>query len=273
MKFIDGDFFEGLADFSFGDMYTNPINPSVKILRDVKGLILNEIPVFFIETHRIFSLISCVEQVDFDVIIITHNSDFGIPDTIKSFPPNIKKIFSQNYIGNHPIIDPIPIGLERTLWFPERNKQAKIRKILENVPNKKDLLYCNFDLNTNPIRKEWYESINKHLDIDMGNNLSDGFDSYIQNLSNAKFTISPPGNGADCHRNWESLYVQSVPVIADNLFNRSVFYDLPCVFIERKNINNIYDILIDRKDEVYDFSSPKLGAEYWKTQLENEKNN
>jgi hypothetical protein len=32
-------------------------------------------------------------------------------------------------------------------------------------------------------------------------------------LNDAKFVISPPGNGIDCHRTWEALIMGAIPIV------------------------------------------------------------
>jgi hypothetical protein len=32
-------------------------------------------------------------------------------------------------------------------------------------------------------------------------------------MASHRFVVSPPGNGIDCHRTWESLYLGSIPIV------------------------------------------------------------
>jgi hypothetical protein len=43
------------------------------------------------------------------------------------------------------------------------------------------------------------------------------FAKYLRDLSQSYFCISPNGNGIDCHRTWESLYVRTIPIVTDSL--------------------------------------------------------
>jgi hypothetical protein len=36
---------------------------------------------------------------------------------------------------------------------------------------------------------------------------------YRELLRQSQFVLSPPGNGADCHRTWEALYMGAVPIV------------------------------------------------------------
>ena len=126
-NFIDGDFFESLADFTFGDMYSqNMTEPSYDLLKSIFEKY--EKPILFIETHRLGNLFRVLTQFSNNVIIIAHNSDatFDI-DLFNNLPKNVEKIWCQNY--NYIETDRIkslPIGLERVRWFPEQKKQEML---------------------------------------------------------------------------------------------------------------------------------------------------
>ena len=45
--------------------------------------------------------------------------------------------------------------------------------------------------------------------------------SYYLNLKKSKFCICPEGNGPDCHRLWESLYLDVIPIC-----KRSIFFEI-----------------------------------------------
>jgi hypothetical protein len=32
-------------------------------------------------------------------------------------------------------------------------------------------------------------------------------------VERSKFVVSPPGNGYDCHRTWEAIYLGAVPIV------------------------------------------------------------
>ena len=38
------------------------------------------------------------------------------------------------------------------------------------------------------------------------------YEVYLADMAKWRFTISPPGNGIDCHRTWEALYLGVIPV-------------------------------------------------------------
>lgn len=263
MKFIDGDFFESLADFSFGDMYSSTI---VKPDYDTLVRVFDEFekPTFFIETHRLPQLIKELYKFESKCRIIAHNSDYSFGGELLPFIPKyVEKIWCQNYnFEETDIISSIPIGLERKLWFPEQRKQEVLFEMMDFDVEKSSRVYMNFDTKTNPIRSQIYESLKDkpYITTEMIGNGGD-YRNYLDNLKGHKFIISPPGNGIDCHRNWETIYCGSIPIILDSPFARNVFSDLPVLILDSYeqldfiDLEHTYDVITSKhfdKNAIYD---------------------
>ena len=225
-NFIDGDYFESLADYSFGDMYsTNASQPNYQILKSIFEKF--EKPKIFIETHRLGILFRELQNFpDKKCIIIAHNSDatYG-KELFDNLPKNVEKIWCQNY--NYIETDRIkslPIGLERVRWFPEQKKQEILYKKMDDEIERTELVYMNFNPSTNPIRQQIFDSLKgkDFINIEMVGNGGD-YENYINNLKKHKFVISPPGNGIDCHRNWEAIYCGCIPIVLDSYFCKNIF--------------------------------------------------
>ena len=54
---------------------------------------------------------------------------------------------------------------------------------------------------------------------------------YRASLAEYCFTLSPPGNGVDCHRTWEALYLGVVPIVKRSPFFEA-FPELPALIVE-----------------------------------------
>jgi len=50
-------------------------------------------------------------------------------------------------------------------------------------------------------------------------------------MGHAKFVLSPPGNGLDCHRTWEVLYVGSIPVVISSTLD-PLYVGLPVIIVD-----------------------------------------
>jgi hypothetical protein len=44
--------------------------------------------------------------------------------------------------------------------------------------------------------------------------------------------LSPPGNGNDCHRTWEALYLGAIPIIQKGTLARSISSRLPILVLD-----------------------------------------
>ena len=64
-------------------------------------------------------------------------------------------------------------------------------------------------------------------------NLTSGkdFHNYLQELSGSYFCLSPNGNGVDCHKTWESLYLKTIPIVTESI-NVNYFKELPIHIIK-----------------------------------------
>lgn len=194
-------------------------------------------------------------------ILITHYSD--------KYVGNFKKII------NHPMLikwyginmkiisnktSAIPIGLE-SVHFGRTN--FDIIKIHEN--NIKDkLLYLNFSLKTHRNRKN---IMNNLIKKGFKQNEKKKWEDYIEDLSKHKFCISPRGNGVDCHRHWECLYLGVIPIIEKSPEMKD-FEDLPILYVDNYNeinveyLNQIYEEFQKKK-----FNMEKLNLMYWNNKI------
>ena len=84
------------------------------------------------------------------------------------------------------------------------------------------------------------------------------------------FWLSPRGGGLDCHRTWEALYLDIIPIVWNNSLN-SLYDNLPVVIIngiEELNEKFLYEKLNEiskkklSKEKVYQFE--KLRNAYWR---------
>jgi hypothetical protein len=84
------------------------------------------------------------------------------------------------------------------------------------------------------------------------------------------FWLSPRGGGLDCHRTWEALYLDVIPIVWNSSLN-VLYENLPVVIInDYKELNEkfLYEKLADiskkklSKEKVYQYE--KLRNAYWR---------
>ena len=193
-----------------------------------------------------------------DFVLITHygDCDSGLNNQILNHP-YLLKWYGLNMVKVSDKTEAIPIGLENN--FFKRTNIEVLNKCSKNVKNK--LLYLNFSLNTNPNRTI---IMNKLLEKKFIKNNNLPWKDYIQELSEYKFCISPQGNGIDCHRTWECLYLGVIPIVEKSTV-MNAFNDLPILFVENYDnitieyLNSIYEEKFKNKK----FNLEKLDLMYW----------
>merc|ERR1719347_862771 len=55
---------------------------------------------------------------------------------------------------------------------------------------------------------------------------------YGERVKAAKFTVSPPGYGWDCHRTWESILFGSIPIVLSSPHYQQLFSEAPVLAVK-----------------------------------------
>ena len=273
MDFIVGEKFYNIADFIYSTdnvEYNNEDYNKLQNTFDINSL--NQLNIVYLHTMYKEQFFNIIRNLDKKFIIITHNSDLNI-DTVDNLPSNVIKWFSQNVNVFDERLESIPIGLENSRWFKDLYKKEKIINKHKEIKSIKNLLYINHNINTNRTERLEPYLLLKNKDwchIESGSN-GQNFDNYINNLYNHKFVLCPNGNGIDTHRLWETLYLNTIPIVKNGI-NVSFYKDLPICFVD--NWNQITEDFLNNefvriKSSIWNLD--KLKMEFWKNKIINEK--
>jgi hypothetical protein len=232
MNWIQGDKFIKLADWTY--------SPKVKRGDDYNNLTntfdLNKIKngdIIYTHTFYVKQLFEVIKTLDKGVKVITHNGDTNVDNSFV-IPPCVDKWFAQNVNTREFKITSIPIGLENDRWFRDIYKKEKMLVKLHEPRKYKNLVYMNHNIGTNPAKRTIPYQIlegKPWVDSERGTN-GTRFDEYLDNIYNHKFVICPEGNGIDTHRIWECLYMQTIPIVEDNINNNYYRGLLPMVLVK-----------------------------------------
>ena len=181
-----------------------------------------------------------LEQFKNPFKLVLHNADdeFGQRYLDKLLTiQNLKKIYTRNMDVNHPLVEPIPIGIANT------NLQYGDIKTLQNVMDedrkeaKTEFIYAGFTTegftpNSESLkgRKKCYEQIIKQNIPFHLTNLE--FGDYLRELKKYKYCISPEGNGIDCYRTWEALYMKTIPICKRSILVEEFAKTFPIYIID-----------------------------------------
>lgn len=256
MNFIDGDFFENLAKYRFDNVISRD-----ELYRLTEN---DDKPLIYIKNDFLQEFLEIVAKIDKQVDIIAHNSDKNYTNI--DVPDNVRNIYCQNFNGINEKIVPLPIGLERKRWFPHIGKQNILNEYMKRSFSKYYKVYMNFSTGTNPVRVEYYNHF-KDIDYVYTEMKSNGQDykNYIDKICRSEFVFSPVGNGIDCHRTWECLYLDVVPIVEKNNFSNSIYNDMDVLLVD--SLKDVDYELLD--SYVKKHNKEKLTQEYWTKKILN----
>ena len=197
-------------------------------------------------------------------ILVTHNSDLNITEEFRDYleSKTLFVWFAQNIGFKHPKLIPIPIGLENELWHKNYVRTLNSIRGDEKYRGKKYLLFMNFGIKTNNNLRMPIYNLFKDKDFCYAPQSTDT-ETYLHDVYQAKFVISPHGNGLDCHRTWEALYLGVIPVVKKSTLD-PLYEDLPVLIVDdwseitREFLEKKY---IEISAKTYKFE--KLFIDYW----------
>jgi len=243
MNFITGDKFKSIAED-----FLDQSKPFLNLAKKPRIIFL------FTDWVDAFKK-QILPSIDYEFKLITHNADMGVYEKDLDLLNDRRLIrwFGMNCHIEHEKLTPIPIGMANEKW--PHGDEKLLQKIIDLNLLKKNKIYCNFDISTSPIRQQILNQLKDQKDIDFEFRRLNQED-YWKTLASYKYVISPPGNGVDCHRIWESLYLKTIPICLDcvelksfNLFKIKSFKNFQITTTETNFFNNC---------EIYDF-------DYWES--------
>lgn len=272
-EFITGDNIESLGDFIFdienyitGDHGRQKVRKTEQEIIDEQIDIINKqkISLLYCYGHDIKRLRDNIDKINISFNLITHNSDIGILPEYYSLADNNKvlKWFGQNNYIHHDKTISLPIGIARKK-YPHGNTSL-LATVSQNTI-KKTLVYKNFSVETNLYERRVVDKITNDNGIPMHPRVDHC--EYLKKISEAAFVISPPGNGIDCHRIWECLYLKTVPVVQRHIAFKQ-FEHLPILFID--SWEEVTLPMLETKIKMLDCFDSKLedlSFEWWRKQI------
>ena len=261
--FISGIGFHEISKFSLCPRYPQYFDYRIVEKDDYLFLNLDHFNQFIDILHR------CVFKDKF--ILITHNSDTSFTDNHYLALENyVSKVYAINSTATNPNVHTIPIGFRDQPLIPFRGQQLKTTEIIQQVPNtineKPNLLYMNFVINTNiEKRNECFSTFQDKSWVTKEEQIS--IEEFYMSILKSKYTLSPQGCGIDCHRIYESIYFNSIPILKktpmDNYYKR-----LPVIIVEEwsevtetfltENYEIHYNNLLKWKRDNIDWLNPKF---------------
>lgn len=190
-------------------------------------------------------------------VIITHNGDCE-PENHSSI---LRRQFSQNARQGVGIVG-IPIGIENNRWFDYRNLEvvtwSDVPRPLQIIPEKTKGVYFYFSTGTHPSRVAARDILSKKQGLEWNHPRQKR--EYFSELARHKYAICPRGNGLDTHRVWESLYLNTIPIVVRDDYI-DAFVGLPIIVL---NTWNDFDMAALPASPIFDAQNfAKITMNYW----------
>jgi hypothetical protein len=152
-----------------------------------------------------------------ETLVVLESDTTQYEQNLSKLYSKVGKVYSGNLIGKSEKCFPIPLGIERQSF----RSAGKLRDFKKNI---------SLNINDRPIPflVAWNDATNAKRSI-----YRSEFQSYSNCLVINKrlhartvhklmrktmFVPSPAGNGIDCHRTWEAVYLGAVPVVLKSEF-------------------------------------------------------
>jgi hypothetical protein len=208
-------------------------------------------------------------------IIISGHGDYHIDDELVEFY-NPKIWFTVNKQTEKPNVYSLPLGItndtdESDLHPIYGNLDCMIQVINETI-QKKNLVYMNFNINTYQIERQHVWDLFYHIPwVTIGSieNTLNGRRQFLREIKSHDFVLCPRGNGLDTHRLWETLYMESIPIVKRDI-GVLEFEDLPICFIDSwEEVNP--EFLEKEKERIQNksWNLEKLKISYWINKIQN----
>jgi hypothetical protein len=260
--YISGDTFRAFSDYILDETRQDNLN-SIKY-GDIVFVKADMLSSFFVPSFT---------SIRNPFVLITHNSDAYAPMAYKKYLSHSKILMwyaSNPSIENHKKLSPIPIGLANARW--SHGNVDKFTYAFKNYrkpwSQRTMLLYANFEISTNRVQRE--KAFSQASKIENAHIMKERitFETYLEQIGNAKFVLSPPGNGLDCHRTWEALLMGAVPIVLKSTLD-PLFTNTRSVIIDdwsKLTLDFLSSLNFSSNDHV---SPDVLYAHYWRQKVFN----
>jgi hypothetical protein len=261
---ISGDRFPGICDF---------VSQYYDVVDETHQSASDGVRIYYADTHFVNNMWGKLDPAH-EYVIVSHNGDAAIVDdnprdcdvVAATMPDNVIAWFGQNVDTQHPKIQSLPIGLENDRWFPEAAKKETVLAFRKGYKEPTRLLYANHTVRTNPVERQAALDACPWATTKHGHN-GHSFVEYVSDIVEHFYVLCPRGNGIDCHRTWETLYLNRVPVMLRHR-NAEFYEDLPILFVD--SWEEITEDLLESKKahfltNAWDFSKLRFG--YWRDKI------
>ena len=276
--YISGDSFLHLSDYAFLKNQETEVTfekLELVLISCKKACVVIFVEVSFLEVNKNVEIVSSWVSRNQEILIekctlLIHNGD-KLPneEVLEAFSKSFFKTYAVNSLTKSIGIEPLPIGLEnRYLKKHGVGREFRLNDdccFRVNSPSAtQSTTLASFSITTNESERRKLRRLIERYNVNFVEpNLRPK--NYRQLVKNHQFVLSPPGNGFDCHRTWEAIYLGAIPVVLRDSLHTRLVEKFPILVT-----NEWEDFLKKTDDELkaiaHSFSErkyPALALDYW----------
>lgn len=238
--FVSGDTFRSWCDFSIEPSGTQTSISELPTLT-ASSRIFVKVDVFSRKKYFNF-IIGLLKMYSFapseGPTFIIHNGDLPPNDhQLEGLAAYGARVFCVNKSTETDFIRALPIGLENAHFHKNGEvshflKDGKPIRDHQDSKAKDNFIFSAFNPKTNVVqRHRLMELLHESRHAFHGSSLTQ--EEFRLGIQRSYFVLSPQGNGPDCHRTWESIYLGAVPVVLAGTLAPSFTQNLPIWEIEK----------------------------------------
>ncbi len=172
--------------------------------------------------------------------LVLHNGDESpTSEELEPLTKVFSHVFAVNVHDGTRQVTPVPIGLENACL----NLNGRLHYYLDALENPTSAsersreILSSFHVSNNPAIRE---HVRNQARASRHGHQEEFFKSrdYRLEVRNSLFVLSPPGNGNDCHRTWEAIYLGAVPVVLKGSLAESL-----CAYLPILTVNDYSEVL------------------------------
>lgn len=261
------------APYLSGDSFRN-LTPWRWEGKTGSNLVLDHVPdgaVVFVEAWHLKAALEALgSQRSRTFCVVSANGDPNFTaEKLTWIPANVTRLWVQNLLTVDPRLSPLPIGLENAVLHTNGIVRDFDQLRRCPLPSTNRVLW-GFAEGTNPRARGAARLALSACGV--ADRLTPvNARAYRKTLSRYRFVASPPGNGEDCHRTWEALYLRVVPIVIRSPLTETFrSWGLPVWLVDSYDeLTNLTESdLAGRYQEFRaGFDNPKLWMASWKQEF------
>lgn len=262
LPYITGDGFRTMADHTY-DKIAQTLDPATVQPYDT----------VFVGDSLIATYLDTIHPlITGPYTLVTHNGDAVVDQHL--FDQASQKLtawYGINVVYAHPKLIPIPLGIENQHYFV-CGIPAIFNWVQKRIPLKKNKIFYGFTISTNtPERQAAFDVIHVHPEAETLRSWRNFF-TYLVELAEYKFVLSPPGSSVEGHRTWDTLYIGGVPIVKSSVttdYFKSV--GVPLLVVQEWNEMNklTSDTMATLYTTISHESNPEtLTFEFWQKKIQ-----